>query len=261
MSRSRAGTSFTTRSPMRMVPALTVSSPATMRSVVDLPQPDGPTRTRNSPSPITRSTLRTPSSVTLAMEAPFGEVREPALPRPVPLGRGDLGLPGRGLAARGGGRSAHLAQRLPPPGPPRQRRHRRRGLRPLPPLSRGRAPHEGARPLGLPLQHRLGAGPSAGHRGGERGRPRVLRPPGGRTARAGRRALRYALSLGPAGGARRAGRLAPPGRGPLVRRVRLGHGEGAGRPGGALGHAQRALGRGGGRLPDRRPRAGSPEPA
>src|SRR5207237_6470076 len=42
---------------------LVSSSPATMRSSVDLPQPDGPTRTRNSPSPIsseTSSTATTP---------------------------------------------------------------------------------------------------------------------------------------------------------------------------------------------------------
>src|SRR5262245_52608071 len=35
---------------MRISPVVTSSSPATMRSSVDLPQPDGPTSTRNSPS-------------------------------------------------------------------------------------------------------------------------------------------------------------------------------------------------------------------
>jgi len=34
---------------------LEVEDPGRSRSVVDLPQPDGPTRTRNSPSPISRS--------------------------------------------------------------------------------------------------------------------------------------------------------------------------------------------------------------
>ena len=35
---------------MRMAPALGSSSPAIMRSVVVLPQPDGPSRQKNSPS-------------------------------------------------------------------------------------------------------------------------------------------------------------------------------------------------------------------
>ena len=42
--------SLTTRPPMRISPAVMSSSPAIMRSSVDLPQPDGPTRTTNSPS-------------------------------------------------------------------------------------------------------------------------------------------------------------------------------------------------------------------
>src|SRR5262245_43539674 len=41
---------------MRISPAVMFSSPAIMRSKVDLPQPDGPTRTTNSPSPIEIST-------------------------------------------------------------------------------------------------------------------------------------------------------------------------------------------------------------
>src|SRR3569623_2477851 len=57
-----------------------VSSPAIMRSKVDLPQPDGPTSTTNSPSTMSRSTpwitstapkvLRTPRMVTWAIVAP-----------------------------------------------------------------------------------------------------------------------------------------------------------------------------------------------
>src|SRR5690606_3783728 len=50
MSRSPGATSFTTRPPMRSVPALISSSPATMRNSVVLPQPDGPTSTSSSPS-------------------------------------------------------------------------------------------------------------------------------------------------------------------------------------------------------------------
>src|SRR6202023_1450246 len=55
MSRSFGGTSLTIRSPISIVPALDRSSPATMLSSVDLPQPDGPTSTVNSPLSISRS--------------------------------------------------------------------------------------------------------------------------------------------------------------------------------------------------------------
>src|SRR5438477_9362630 len=55
MSRSFGGSRFTTRSPMRMVPEVTSSRPATSRNVVDLPQPDGPTSTTNSSSSTSRS--------------------------------------------------------------------------------------------------------------------------------------------------------------------------------------------------------------
>ena len=56
MSRSIGGRSFTTSSPMRISPEVISSSPATMRKVVVLPQPEGPTRTRNSLSRISRIT-------------------------------------------------------------------------------------------------------------------------------------------------------------------------------------------------------------
>src|SRR5216684_5670362 len=55
MSRSFGGMSLTTRPPISTIPALGRSSPATMLSSVDLPQPDGPTRTVNSPLSISRS--------------------------------------------------------------------------------------------------------------------------------------------------------------------------------------------------------------
>src|SRR3982074_1580208 len=75
MSRSEGGTSFTRRPPMVRRPAVMDSSPASIRSVVLLPHPDGPTRTTNSPASTVRSTpstattppsysLRTPSSTT-----------------------------------------------------------------------------------------------------------------------------------------------------------------------------------------------------
>src|SRR5205823_5374150 len=67
--RSCGLSSFTTRSPMQTVPALTSSSPATSRSSVDLPQPDGPTTTTSSPSSIRSvqsATARVPSGKTLS---------------------------------------------------------------------------------------------------------------------------------------------------------------------------------------------------
>ena len=45
----------TSRPSMLMVPPLVSSSPAISLSSVDLPQPDGPTKTTNSPSSMTRS--------------------------------------------------------------------------------------------------------------------------------------------------------------------------------------------------------------
>ena len=56
MSRSLGGTSLTVRPPMEMVPWLISSSPAIMRRVVDLPQPEGPTSTTNSRSQTRRFT-------------------------------------------------------------------------------------------------------------------------------------------------------------------------------------------------------------
>src|SRR3954454_15378957 len=53
-SRSFGGRSLTISSPIRSSPDVISSRPATMRSAVDFPQPDGPTRTRNSPSSTTR---------------------------------------------------------------------------------------------------------------------------------------------------------------------------------------------------------------
>src|SRR5271169_5118109 len=58
MSRSFGGTRFTTVPPMAISPWLISSSPAVIRSRVDLPQPDGPTSTQNSASAMPKSTPR-----------------------------------------------------------------------------------------------------------------------------------------------------------------------------------------------------------
>ena len=70
---------------MRISPDVMFSSPAIMRNSVDLPQPEGPTSTTNSPSPMFTSTpwmtsvapkaLRTSRIATDAMDAPlFGRL-------------------------------------------------------------------------------------------------------------------------------------------------------------------------------------------
>src|SRR5215469_10201458 len=56
MSRSIGGRSLMTLSSIRMRPEVIDSSPATIRNVVVLPQPDGPTSTTNSLSRMSRFT-------------------------------------------------------------------------------------------------------------------------------------------------------------------------------------------------------------
>src|ERR1700759_2356321 len=57
--RTRGGSSLTTFPPIRMSPEVWVSSRAIILSSVVLPHPDGPRRTRNSPSLMARSTPST----------------------------------------------------------------------------------------------------------------------------------------------------------------------------------------------------------
>src|SRR5215217_6964764 len=59
ISRWRGGRSLTTWSPIKTLPALMSSRPAIMRRAVDFPHPDGPTKTTNSPSGISRFILST----------------------------------------------------------------------------------------------------------------------------------------------------------------------------------------------------------
>src|SRR5689334_25128146 len=62
MSRSLGDFWLTTSPPMRSSPPVMSSSPAIMLSVVDLPQPEGPTRMMNSPSAISMFTSETASA-------------------------------------------------------------------------------------------------------------------------------------------------------------------------------------------------------
>ena len=54
ISRSFGATSFMTLSPIDNSPSVISSKPAIMRNVVDLPQPEGPTKTINSRSVISK---------------------------------------------------------------------------------------------------------------------------------------------------------------------------------------------------------------
>ena len=72
---------FTTRPPIAISPPLMFSRPASIRSSVDLPQPDGPTRTTNWPSSIATLTpcntlvlpnvFRTSRMSTVAIQPPY----------------------------------------------------------------------------------------------------------------------------------------------------------------------------------------------
>src|SRR5215831_8518335 len=88
MSRSRAEISLTTRSPIRIVPAVGFSSPAIIRSAVVLPHPDEPTRIMNSPSSMSSDrsstatappgkTFVTPSSTTPGISGPANSLLDP----------------------------------------------------------------------------------------------------------------------------------------------------------------------------------------
>src|SRR5438034_4445687 len=85
MPRCDACTSLASRSPMTMSPADALSSPAMMRSSVDLPDPDGPTKTTNSPDAICKSTSDTTnapsSSKRLSMWRRVTDVMRSALGR------------------------------------------------------------------------------------------------------------------------------------------------------------------------------------
>src|SRR5213593_4749125 len=79
MSRSFGGRSLTTRSPIVISPAVISSSPATIRSVVDLPHPEGPTRTMNF---LLRSFIITCAMVSLPLPSAFhgpGQARDVVL--------------------------------------------------------------------------------------------------------------------------------------------------------------------------------------
>src|SRR5205809_1576886 len=92
MLRFLGATSVTSRPSMRMLPEVTLSNPATMRSAVVLPQPEGPSRTMNSPGSTvsdsscttvsgpklfeiwSSSTVMAPSSLDRAQQQALGDI-------------------------------------------------------------------------------------------------------------------------------------------------------------------------------------------
>src|SRR5262249_48869494 len=91
--RSSGSRSVTGRSPKEISPASGVSKPATMRSVVVLPQPDGPSRAISSPSRTSRSSLSTATTLPKRFVRPRNETDDISTE---PVGR----TPGPPLRAR-----------------------------------------------------------------------------------------------------------------------------------------------------------------
>src|SRR5215831_6467429 len=96
MSRSGGARSLTTSPPIKTSPAFATSRPAATRRTVVFPDPDGPTRTRNSPSGMTRfrssiatappgNTLRRPRNSSSATSAPVPLRDQVAVPERAPL--------------------------------------------------------------------------------------------------------------------------------------------------------------------------------
>ena len=167
-------------------------------------------------------------------------------------------VPDRGCGGRGRPRPQRLGHLLRRARPDRRRQQRRRGVRPLPPLPRGRRPDARAGARRLPVLDRVAADPPGRLRPGEPGGPRLLRPARRRAARGRGRADGDAVPLGPPAGARGRGRLALPGDRRAVRRVRRDGRRATGGPGRPLDPGERAQRRDDARLRDRRAR---PRPA
>src|SRR5512140_261575 len=218
---------------MRSSPALIDSSPATTRSVVLLPHPDGPTSTTSSPSFTSRSTpctavtslppcwytFFTPLSVTLAIHTACRDESRLSFSRTIPLGRRHVGLSDRRLDARRWCGAEHLGSVLSHAREDRERGHGGHRHRSLSPLRSGRRLDGATRPAVVPLQHRLGKNSSRGNRARQRRWTRVLRQADRRTPREEDRADGDALPLGSSRGARRARRLAQSRHRELVRRI------------------------------------------
>src|SRR5713226_2010943 len=106
MSRSFGGRSLTTRSPIEISPEVISSRPATIRSVVDLPHPDGPTSTMNSLSRMCRFTSLTAWTSSYFLFRSF--IITWAMVVSPSMGSPESGAPGAGLAFHGAGETGHV---------------------------------------------------------------------------------------------------------------------------------------------------------
>ena len=163
------------------------------------------------------------------------------LSRRLRLGYRDRRVPDRGRRPRGRPRREHLGPLRRDAGEGAGRRHRRDRVRLLPPLPRRHRADARARRRRLPLLDRVAADPARGARARERGRARLLRPPGRRAPRSRDRAVPDAVPLGSPAGARGRGRLAEPGDRRGVRGAHRARRRPPGRPDHALDDAQRAV--------------------
>src|SRR6267143_3547261 len=111
MRRSRGLRSLTTCPPIRISPDVGVSRPAIIRKRVVFPEPEGPRKTRNSPSRVSRFTLLTAPSCPSLNTFVRSRVSTTAIRRPVrsfPSGKDTLVFLFRGL---GGILSSFVAAR------------------------------------------------------------------------------------------------------------------------------------------------------
>src|SRR6266536_6618997 len=89
-SRERGGRSVTSAPSIAIEPVLASSSPAIMRRSVDLPQPDGPTRTRNSPLPISSETSSTATTSPLKTLPTCSRTISPTVAKSIPQDHQDF---------------------------------------------------------------------------------------------------------------------------------------------------------------------------
>src|SRR5512143_2701491 len=82
MPRARGGRFVTTLPPMSTSPRVGSSRPAIIRRSVDFPEPEGPRKTRNSPSRVSRSTSLTAPSAALPKTFVNRRVSTTAIRRP-----------------------------------------------------------------------------------------------------------------------------------------------------------------------------------
>src|SRR5947207_1879673 len=92
MRRSRGVASLTTTPPIRISPEVGSSSPAIIRKRVVLPEPDGPSSTRNSPSRLSRFTPTTASSFAFLNRFVSALVSTTAISSTPPFGKDALDL-------------------------------------------------------------------------------------------------------------------------------------------------------------------------